>query len=116
MANPNRGQVALTVGELELKLSFSVNALCELEDLLGQPVAKIAAGLKDPENVRLATVRALVWAALRDHHDEVTLKGAGTIASDAGVPAVMAAVGKAFSLAFPEAKENARPPKAAKAG
>jgi len=114
MANPHRGSVALQVGDRAYTLSFSVNALCELEDLLGQPVAQIALSLNDPGNVRMSTVRALVWAALRDHHDETALKEAGQIATEAGVPACMEAIGKAFKLAFPEAegKEVGRPPKA----
>ena len=112
MANPHRGSVALQVGDRAYTLSFSVNAICELEDALGQPVAKIAAGLNDPENVRMSTVRAIIWAALRDHHSEVDFKGAGEIATEAGIPACMEAIGKAFNLAFPEAKEDARPRKA----
>lgn len=114
MANPHRGSVALQAGDRAYTLSFSVNALCELEDALEQPVAQIANALNDPDTVRLTTVRALVWAALRDHHEDVTLKGAGEIITDAGMPACMEAIGKAFKLAFPEqeAKEDARPQKA----
>lgn len=112
MANPYRGSVALQVGDRAYTLSFSVNAICDLEDALGQPVAKIAAGLNDPENVRMSTVRVIIWAALRDHHGEIDLKGAGEIATEAGIPACMEAIGKAFNLAFPEAKEAARPQKA----
>ncbi|WP_173931391.1 GTA-gp10 family protein [Chelativorans sp. Marseille-P2723] len=114
MANPHRGSVALQVGGRAYTLSFSVNALCELEDALGQPVAQIANALNDPDTARLSTVRALVWAGLRDHHDEVGVKEAGDIITDAGIPACMEAIGKAFKAAFPEqeAKENARPRKA----
>jgi len=116
MANPHRGAVALQAGKSAFTLSFSVNALCELEDALGLPVAKIAAGMNDPENVRLKTVRALVWAALRDHHEEISLKEAGEIINDAGIPACMEKIGQAFQLAFPDQpeaqEEGARPQKA----
>lgn len=105
MANPHRGEVALHVGDKTYTLSLSVNAICELEELLGEPVTKIAASLRDPEGVRLTTVRALVWAALRDHHEGVTMKDAGSIATEAGVPAVMAAIGECFNRAFPSAEE-----------
>lgn len=60
----------------------------------------------------MTTVRALIWAALRDYHEEVDLKEAGAIASEAGMPAVMEAIGRAFQLAFPEAADNANPRKA----
>lgn len=115
MANPHRGSVALQVGDRAYTLSFSVNALCELEDHLDQPVARIAGALNKPDEIRIGTVRALVWAALRDHHEEMTIKDAGALATEAGVPAVMDAIGKAFKLAFPEAQGKANPQKAAKA-
>lgn len=117
MANPHRGEVAISVGDREYKLSFSVNAICELEDALDMPVSKIADSLNDAAGVRMSMVRTVVWAALRDHHEEVTVKEAGQIATDAGIPAVMEAIGRAFTLAFPdgsEAKGKANPQKAAK--
>lgn len=116
MANPNRGEVALKVGDLEYKLSFSINAICELEDAMDMPVAQIADRLNDTENIRMSLIRTVVWAALRDHHDDVSVKEAGHIASTVGVPAVMEAIGKAFMLAFPEAQGKANPQKAAKVG
>lgn len=116
MANPARGSVAFQVGERAYTMSFSVNALCELEELLGMPVAQIAAGMEKAENVRMSTVRALVWAGLRDHHGDLQLKDAGEIATEAGIPACMEAVGKAFALAFPEAKADANPRKAKASG
>lgn len=114
MANPHRGSVALQAGEKAYTLSFSINAICELEDALDKPVAQIAEGLRDERNVRMSTVRSVIWAALLDHH-AVSLEEAGAIASEAGIAACMEAVGRAFSLAFPEAKGRARPPKAARA-
>jgi NAD(P)H-dependent flavin oxidoreductase YrpB (nitropropane dioxygenase family) len=112
MANAFRGTVPLQVGEQTYLLSFSVNALCELEEQMDQPIAKIAKTLGKPEDMRMSTVRALVWAALRDNHPETDLKAAGLLISEAGVPVVMPAIGKAFQLAFPVpsgAKESPRP-------
>lgn len=114
MANPNRGEVALPVGDREYKLSFSINAICELEDAINMPVSKIADGLIDASNIRMSTIRTVIWAALRDHHANVTVQEAGQIASEAGIPAVMEAIGKAFALAFPEAEDKENPRKAAK--
>lgn len=115
MANPLKGEVELKAGEESYTLTFSVNALCELEDHFGEPVAKIAQRLNDPDNLRLSTVRALVWAGLRDHHDDVDIKEAGRVATAAGIPACVEAIGKALELAFPADKEGTdrpRPPKA----
>ena len=113
MANPHRGQVDIKAGDRTFTLSFSINAMCELEDLMGEPIARIAQGLGDAGSVKISTVRALVWAALRDKHPEVTLEGAGDIIADAGVNGVMEAIGRAFAMAFPE-QSKARPRKAAK--
>jgi len=115
MANPNRGQVDLEVGSKTYTLSFSINAMCELEDELGEPIAVIAAGLNNPAGVKVSIVRALVWAALRDHHPDIDLKAAGELVSEAGLVDVMAAVGKAFANAFPAGGGKANPRKAAKA-
>ena len=103
MANPHRGQVSLGA----YTLSFSINALCELEDLLDQPMAEIVAGMQSPEKMRMSTVRAMFWAALRDNHPAIDLEGAGLIVSELGMGAAMAKVGEAFRLAFPTAKAGA---------
>lgn len=113
MANQNRGEVTFPAGDKEYKLSFSVNALCELEDALDMPVAKIGDLLNDPVNLRLSTVRTVIWAALRDHHEDIDIKEAGKLATD--IPLVMSKIGEAFQLAFPQGGNDARPPKA-KAG
>lgn len=113
MANPHRGSVAFQVGDRALTLRFSVNALCELEDLLGEPVAKIAAKLEDAENIKLSMVRAIVWAGLRDYHAEVSLAAAGEIVDEAGIPDAMEKVGKALALAFPKPERGGARPRAA---
>lgn len=117
MANSKRGQVDLKAGEAVYRLSFSINALCELEDETGKSVNELVAEMNVP-NPRLSMIRMLLWGALRDHHEAVTLRQAGEIAGDAGMQATGEAVGKAFELAFPVAKEEPgpRPQKAGKGG
>lgn len=110
MANSARGSVALQVGDKAYTLSYSVNAICELEDHFeGKPVAQIAETMNDQASVPMSTVRAVIWAGLIDHHPELTLKDAGNVASEAGIPACMNAVGRAFALAFPDAPKGAKP-------
>ncbi len=108
MANPNRGGVAVRVGDDEWTFSFSINALCELEDLLDKPVSQIVAALGDADNMRISDVRAMVWAALLDHQEGLSLKEAGDIASRVGTMDCLEKVGKALELAFPTAKRNPR--------
>ncbi len=112
MANPNRGGVAVRVGDDEWVFSFSINALCELEDLLDKPVAQIVVALGDPDNMRISNVRAMVWAALLDHHDGISLKEAGDVASKVGTMDCLEKVGKALELAFPT--KAARSPRKAR--
>ncbi len=112
MANPNRGGVGVRVGDDEWVFSFSINALCELEDLLDKPVAQIVVALGDADNMRISDVRAMVWAALLDHHEGITLKEAGGVASKIGTMDCLEKVGKALELAFPT--KAARNPRKAK--
>lgn len=117
MVNPHRGQVALAAGDDTYTLSFSVNALCALEDALDMPVAKIGALVADADKLRLAIMRTVVWAALQDHHDGLCEKDAGLVISAAGIGPTMEKVGEAFRLAFPaEATAAAGKPKAAAGG
>ncbi|CAI2936037.1 GTA-gp10 family protein [Aminobacter niigataensis] len=116
MANPHRGSVALQAGDRAYTLSYSVNAICELEAELDKPVTEIVASIQDPRQLRLSSVRVLVWAGLRDHHPDLTVQEAGTIITDAGIQTAVNKVGDAFKLAFPGAKAKANPRKAAGGG
>lgn len=122
MANPHRGQVDLKAGDKIYTLSFSINAMCELEDHFGEPITKIAAKLQNPSEVSMTNIRALLWAALLDGKPEIKgtpnggLDFAGMLLNEAGVAEAMDAIGRAFANAFPsEASGKANPRKAAKA-
>ncbi|MGW9230565.1 GTA-gp10 family protein [Pseudorhizobium sp. NPDC055634] len=118
MANPARGSVALQAGDTAYTVSFSVNALCELEAAFGgMTVQNIGALFDDPANVSMTNIRKLVMCGLQDHHDDVDEKQAGKIATEAGLQTCMDAISKAFQLAFPEAaKAGANPQKAKASG
>lgn len=115
MVNPARGSVALQAGDTAYTMSFSVNALCELEEAFGLPVQKIGSLFGDGDNIKMTDVRKLVWCGLHDHHPDLTEKQAGEVASLAGIPICMEAVSKAFQLAFPEAPGGTGNPRKAKA-
>ena len=112
MANPNRGGVSVRAGDDEWTFSFSINALCELEEHLGKPVPQIVAALGDPASIRITDLRALVWAALLDHHDGISLADAGEVATKVGFAVCLEKVGQAFELAFPV--KSAKNPRRAK--
>lgn len=112
MANSQRGERSFEAGGRAWVLRYTVNALCELEDVTGEPVAVLAAAMSDPARLRLGTMRALLWAGLRDRQPEITLDAAGDLLDVAGIGPAIAAVGDAFALAFPpvEEKSASRPP------
>lgn len=96
MANPARGEVALTVADTEYTLKFSTNAICELEELQNKGLNEIVQDLE-----RLSTVRALLWAGLRAKHPDVTLKGAGELIDTIGMIPATEVIGRALNAAFP---------------
>lgn len=112
MANPHRGTVSLQAGDRTYTLSFSVNALCELEDRTGRTIQELANALNATEGVSIKMVRDLVWGALRDHHGDTDIAAVGEIMDAAGLQNVVEAVGKALKLAFPDAKGGPNPRKA----
>lgn len=105
MANKSRGEVAFEAGGKTYTLRLSVNAIAEIEDLLGGlGIAEITASLaKSP---KLGTLRALVWGGLRQHHPDLSLFDAGDIIGDVGVTRTSEIIGESLAAAFPEATEG----------
>lgn len=122
MANPERGEVALIVGDRTYTLVIDVNAVCELEELLSTPDQPVTSGqvflLAAQRSVR--HIRALVWASLRRHHPEMELSHTGQLIEDAGgVDEFLETLGKLRKVTQPEGENRprkARQPKANKAG
>ncbi|MEW6555075.1 MAG: hypothetical protein AB1384_12410 [Actinomycetota bacterium] len=54
------------------KVEFTMNCLCELEELVGT----VEAGELPPG---YRSTRAMLWAGLREHHPEITLEEAGKL-------------------------------------
>ena len=114
MANKQKGEVAVTVGQKRYVLCYSVNALCELEGATGKRFVDLAAELSDPARVTIKVVRDFFHAVLIEHQPDVTLREAGDIMVKAGgMLAIMTKINESLVLAFPEAKESSRPPREA---
>ncbi len=103
MANRERGQVTLKATDKDYRLSFSINAMCELEDHFGEPITMIADRMKDAAKVNAKTFRVLLWAALLDNQPDITLGEAGAIRAPGGVNEIIGKIGEAFQAAFPPA-------------
>lgn len=108
MANTKRGEVDFRVDKDTYTLSYSVNALCELEEALGIGIVEIANLLGDKDRLKLSTIRHIFHVGLKDYHPSVSITDTGKIMTDLGIEKVVELFSTAFGLAFPEA-EASRP-------
>lgn len=112
MANPFKGEVEFEADGKTYKLSYSANALCELEDALGKRLDDILEMWRRPKEVPLRDMRVMFWAALLDHHPDITLDAAKVILSRASLVDMMGCIGGALMRALPAAADGdeVRPP------
>jgi hypothetical protein len=116
MANPHRGEVALTADDKSYTLCFSINEMCAIEALLKRTIVEIALELemmqRSPVTMNMTTIRAVMWAALRRHQRGISEEEAGDILAIVGFAEVMKLVLAAIHAAFPraEAGDDGRPP------
>lgn len=114
MANAEKGEASLTVGDKTYTLRFGWNEIAEVEDLLDVAFFEYLA----PKFANLTTIRggewrALFWSALRGGgHKEIDLLAAGELMNTAGMDHVSQAISEAISRTFPEASGAKNPPKA----
>lgn len=95
-----KGTVAFESLGKNLLLSFSINALCELEDELDMPVSQVGTVLT--ADMRLKTLRTIFRIGLIDEQPGVTDNEAGLIISDIGPERAGELMAEAFSAAFPD--------------
>ena len=111
MSNTLNGEVDFPVGNTTYRLRLSINQLIEVEEITGLGIVQLATMFADPENLRAGHVRAVLWGALRQHHPEINLLGAGEIMTEARLQPTIEFVGLALQAAFPkpEGKESPSP-------
>ncbi len=110
MANPIRGEVDFPVGSKTYKLRLSINELVEVEDLTGLGIVQLAAAFNAVQTLRVGTVRAVLWGALRAYHPDIDLLGAGDIIAEARLDPTIQHVAEALQAAFPKPTEDKKPP------
>ena len=114
MANPLKGEVPFDLDGTSYTLLFSCNAICELEAELDKGIVEIGNLLADPTKLRMAHVRALIWAGLRERHSEISIKEAGDLVIRLGLMQATELIARALTAAFPEAESDSRPPEASR--
>lgn len=119
MANPERGDVGVTVGGKAYTLRPTFDSLCELEELAGKPLHALMEGV---EQGRLSGIRAVTWCFLQDAHagEIKTLKDASRwIEAAGGVDVVLVWIQRVLGLNEPEEappSPDAADPQTAQAG
>lgn len=87
----------------EYRIEFTLNALCELEDIFGD----ITEVYKIFNNFNLKSLRGLLYCGLVEHHPDITVRKAGSLFDTAVLNDIVEALTKAFEKAFPtEEKET----------
>lgn len=97
MGNSLRGEADLQVGDRTFGLVFCWNAAVEFEDAAGRSLWEAMVG-----KLTAKSVRAMLWAGLREKHPEVTLEEAGRLIDVAGREKAVAVMKKAMRHFFPE--------------
>jgi hypothetical protein len=104
--NPEKGEACFIIGkgtpdEKKYVLQFTFDALEAIETETGESIEAVFTRIQDPAKRRLRDVRILVFAALREHHPEITMRLAGELILAAKTDAVYAGLSRAAELAFP---------------
>lgn len=101
MTKTKRNGVTIDINGKTYTLVLDVNALCVLENVMSteKKEATYAQVLAMAERGQLVALRAVVWAALRQHHKEVTLEDVGKLIEEIGVGELDAKLKQATELA-----------------
>lgn len=114
MANEIKGEVEFVAGPDRFILVFDVNALCEVESILGRPTSELTDKITTGD---MRVLRAFMWGGLREKHPDISLVEAGDIIQEGGVGAASGIVLAALVAAFPApAKVKANRPRRARSG
>lgn len=105
MANPHKGEVEFEVDGFRHVLSFSANALCELEVALGRDIDSVIESMRTGK-IKLADMRVMFWAALLDCRPEATMDDAKAILRTLPPAEMGRLVGQAFLLSMPAVEES----------
>lgn len=105
MSNPVKGEVTFEALGKAWRFKFSTNALCKLEEELGQGVAEFAAMLQGGGN-KIGIMRKLLWCGLYYQHLDLTEAAVGDIIDDLGFEHAPKVIQKAFENAFPASQKG----------
>jgi hypothetical protein len=115
MATP-KGGVSFEADDKRYTMTFSINAMCEIEEELDMGITDIGE-IMSAGQVRMKHLRAMFRAGLVDNHPDMTTAQAGDLMTELGPQRAADIIGEAFTAAFPSEKAGpANPPKKRRAG
>ena len=93
-ANPEKGELDITIGGQSYVLASSFNGLMEVQSLFAVDGVRPSIGsiLKRAKDGDLEVLRALFWSTLRRHHPQIDLQKAGDLIDDVGGPSKLDAL------------------------
>ena len=97
----NKG-IKFTLGNKEYELKFNMNTFCELEEVYGD----INKAFEDLQLMKIKSIRALLYAAIKAEDDTVTLKSVGDLLQLDDLERLGAVINEALSESMPEIEEN----------
>lgn len=114
MANKVIGEVPFKVDGKDYILCFDNDALIEMEDKLDAGIVAITQEMqrwtKEPERLRLKWIRILLWAGLKKHQPNMTVKDAGEMIDLTSGGEMMSVIGDAISKSFGESETKGANP------
>lgn len=111
MANQHKGEVAFDADGKQYTLRYSIDAICCLETETGKGIVALLSEFQDSDKITLTLARQMMWAGLREHHPEVTVKEAGElIVAAGGLMKFIEVLNNSFAASFglEEGKKNPR--------
>lgn len=104
--NPVKGEVGFHAGGEPYTLVLSIDALCKIEGLLGKTSRQAHVMLTGGS---IEAMRAYWWAALQEHHPELSVRAAGELIYEVdGDKDAAALINRAIELANPKARKEAK--------
>ena len=110
MANALRGEASFEADGRTYRLLYIWNAAAEFEEVAGRPLSDALLDVAR-EKLSAKSLRAMLWAGLREHHGDVTLQEAGRLIDRIGRREAQRVMGVALRYFFPELEATeGRPP------
>jgi hypothetical protein len=101
VANKHKGEIEFEAGGKTYKLSFSANAMCELEDVIGMDIDALIKKFNDKEPIRLAVMRKIFWQGLLDHQPDMSLDDTKLVLKNLNPPDMARLIGEAVMASMP---------------